>query len=530
MVTYTKTERAIVSTKNSKEFIASGDEKNNVSYCATSGNAVSATINTITLASGADNIYNNLVIEIVSGQGINQCRLITGFVSQVATITPEWNTIPDTTSIYIVHINSGICQNQTQNNTNITIKLSSTASSINNFYDNCVIKLLSDTIVGDVRHIHSYNGTTKLAVIEEPLIHYPDNTTLYIIYGESGDVNEATTNTITLAGDQSTYIQEKMYIHIYDGTGQGQLKQIININGDILTLSSNWDTNYVPDSTSKYNIFSGWGGEYDDIHKHAIATISAQIHINEGQKIIMKLCSAMQDYGKYENCRILEYNAMAPSNTHAIVLTTKYLMLKIISTGLPIDGYVQTIYNSYKSGKVTMQINDNISENNDCDLMRSVLMGQTVFGDFKNISATTTGQLSVSIDSPLDQFGNLKVVEPLQYLDLTFPYNYIHPHIVGTEFNNGGSVTASNSLAILNTSTNTTGTACLYTKKRARYTPGLAINLKFTAILNTPTATSTQIIGYGDQNNGLFVGYDGLVFGVLRRYGVISEVRRFTIS
>lgn len=77
------------------------------------GKAVSATLNTIVLdtnidpdrpdASDIDNFYNEYLIKIVSGTGSNQIRTITNYIglTKTATVSQNWTTIPDTSSIFI---------------------------------------------------------------------------------------------------------------------------------------------------------------------------------------------------------------------------------------------------------------------------------------------------------------------------------------------------------------------------------------------------------------------------------------------
>lgn len=60
---------------------------------------------TITLDSGAsatDDLYNGLVVEILGGTGAGQARLVTDYVgsTKVATVTPNWVTNPDSTSVF----------------------------------------------------------------------------------------------------------------------------------------------------------------------------------------------------------------------------------------------------------------------------------------------------------------------------------------------------------------------------------------------------------------------------------------------
>lgn len=66
-----------------------------------------ATATTVTLApfsSTVDNYYNNSVIRILSGPGMGQTRVISGYVgsTKVATISSAWSPLPDNTSKYAI--------------------------------------------------------------------------------------------------------------------------------------------------------------------------------------------------------------------------------------------------------------------------------------------------------------------------------------------------------------------------------------------------------------------------------------------
>ena len=79
-------------------------------YKTNTGNAVASTINTITLASTADQTagyYDNMTVYIRAGKGVGQLRTITSYggSDETATVSPNWddvNTYPDSTSIYDV--------------------------------------------------------------------------------------------------------------------------------------------------------------------------------------------------------------------------------------------------------------------------------------------------------------------------------------------------------------------------------------------------------------------------------------------
>lgn len=61
-------------------------------------------------ASATDNLYRGLKVVLASGTGAGQCRLISGYTgaSKVATVTPNWITTPDNTSVFIVAAWNGV--------------------------------------------------------------------------------------------------------------------------------------------------------------------------------------------------------------------------------------------------------------------------------------------------------------------------------------------------------------------------------------------------------------------------------------
>lgn len=72
-----------------------------------SGTAQAGASTTITLAAGAsatDDEYNGAIVEITSGTGSGQRRIISDYVgsTKVATVSAAWSTNPDATSVYVV--------------------------------------------------------------------------------------------------------------------------------------------------------------------------------------------------------------------------------------------------------------------------------------------------------------------------------------------------------------------------------------------------------------------------------------------
>lgn len=533
MVQFTNTERGVKSLLNSYNLNSSGDQKNNTAYNASSGTATSGSLSTIILESGSDNQYNNLVIEIINGHGEDQSRLITNLTSLVATVSPDWSIIPNSTSEYIIHCNSGVLPIQNQDHLQYTIKLATTASSIDNFYSHCSIKILEGNAKGNIVVIENYNGTTKIAILSTRTSKLPLNGSLYAIYGESGtstntgSANDATH--IVLDGNNSAYIKPYHYIEINGGTGVSQIRMISSISGNIIQVSQAWIT--IPDNTSEYTIFSGYASvRYENVIKHAIITSVVNINVLAGERAIMQNYSVIDNYGHGEIEKITEISSIYPMSVHAITVITEFFRLKIIGMGTNLNGHVQTIYNSYKSGKVTTQVDEHINGNNDCDLTRSVITGKTISGNYCNVNVDMEGNLNTNIINPTGGFGGITVIEPVQVLELTFINNFVNLTSVQTCILNGGSITSTKNIGCVSSGTSVNGLTYLQTIKKMRYVPGLGVLIRFSGIFTKPIVNSTQLIGYMDANDGLAFGYNGLDFGILFKHGGKSESRLLTIT
>jgi len=150
------------------------------------------------------------------------------------------------------------------------------------------------------------------------------------------------------------------------------------------------------------------------------------------------------------------------------------------------------------------------------NLGRNIIVGQDPAGTFRNVPTDTEGHLKINLHDPVTAFGDLRVAELTPKVHLTFPYN-INADIVDTTVANGGTVTAADSMAVVQTSAATNGEAEFSSRRVLTYRSGLGGMVRFTALFTTGVASSTQYIGVGDETDGFFFGYDGITFGILRR-------------
>lgn len=521
---FTNTERGVLAKHNNINLESTGNNINNSSYNKLEGYVQeNSTKISIVCGSGNDNEFNGCVLELITGRNRNCSRIISSFVNQTATLETPFNFKPNTNSYFIIHNWSGKLPKQNQDNPYSSVLLPETFQLFDNQFNNCFIKILEGSGNGQIRMVVDCSSNESILNLSSDWSQLPSEESLYVIYGESGICQDSDGTHITLYSLSSDYIKPNNYIEIYKGAGKGQIRKIKSF--DVISNQlevDEWDT--VPDNTSYYNIFGGWCGQYENVMKHAIITVTCDINIQNGERMVISLESSIDELGNNKKNKLAEVSSDINSSEHALTITTKYFRLKIVSMGYKLDGSIQTIFNSYKSGKLTSLIESPINENSNCELSRSVITAKTNIGVYQNISADRRGSLFTSIKSPLDAFGNISNTTPIQIAYLNFPYGFINPILCKYYFIKGASVNASDSLLYLNSGTGN-GKAILQSTKILKYHPGLAISILFTCLFSEPIDNSLQLIGYGNSSNGIFIGYNNLDLGILRRYGGKNEIR-----
>lgn len=234
-------------------------------------------------AGGLNNLYNGMLVRIVAGTGVGQCRVITNYNvnTKQALVDRDWVTAPDNTSIYeLIYANSPaltdnlnvtsaadsvvIHKGTAQGGTGTSITLDTGASSTDNIYNGNLISITSGTGAGQSRTIIAYNGATKVASVDKAWSVVPDLTSMFSIFAnttattfsDQGVAQAGTANTITLASTASTTnnVYNSSFVTILSGTGAGQTKEIISYVGAtrVATVDSPWSI--VPDPSSVYAV------------------------------------------------------------------------------------------------------------------------------------------------------------------------------------------------------------------------------------------------------------------------------------
>jgi hypothetical protein len=148
-----------------------------VSENITTGTAQAGALGSITLAAGAsgtDDIYNRMYVDLTGGTGSGQRRIITDYdgTTKVATVDTNWGTTPDNTSTYAIYIEDdiGTITNDTSitlDDTAIALGAGSYNYSIRRAFNPAANNIIDWTIVSNkivftdgIRTLRSWDGTT----------------------------------------------------------------------------------------------------------------------------------------------------------------------------------------------------------------------------------------------------------------------------------------------------------------------------------------------------------------------------------
>lgn len=168
----------------------------------------------------------------------------------------------------------------------------------------------------------------------------------------------------------------------------------------------------------------------------------------------------------------------------------------------------------FTKNKEKRTICDTVTESDVCSINRSVLAGRWI-DSYYNVDVTNDQKLCVDI--PKSAFGLLKVQEDHPVIQIDYIYD-LSTQIIDTSTANLGTVSASNTLAYINSGSATSSSAILQSKRVIKYKAGQGVNIMFTALFTAPGREGNiQLAGAGNTNNGYFFGYNGTRFGILRR-------------
>ena len=143
-------------------------------------------------------------------------------------------------------------------------------------------------------------------------------------------------------------------------------------------------------------------------------------------------------------------------------------------------------------------------------------MSQDIYGNY-----VQQNEVANIYGANVSPFGDLitNQLEPVVQLDFVYGIN-TQTGVSTTA--NSATVDTSSSRLRLQSGTNSAGSAIFNSRRIIKYRPGQGIIARFTPIFDTPQASSTQIWGVGNSDDGYFFGYNGTTFGILHRIRTVD--------
>lgn len=155
-------------------------------------------------------------------------------------------------------------------------------------------------------------------------------------------------------------------------------------------------------------------------------------------------------------------------------------------------------------------------------LTKATIVGQTPDRFFNPLRATADNVLRVRDDAH-EIFGSLITSTRVNQIEIRFDKTFNAAEITNTT-SGSGSATQTVGHAVYATGATNNGSARGVSVATIVYKVFNTIFAGFTASFVTPThASSFERIGPYDDNNGLFVGYEGTTFGVTLRSGAVDQ-------
>lgn len=149
---------------------------------------------------------------------------------------------------------------------------------------------------------------------------------------------------------------------------------------------------------------------------------------------------------------------------------------------------------------------------------------------YQRVTATEEDPVHINVQGPLTAFGEVSIAQLNPLIQLQFPYS-VNPRLLRELKAGSGAASVSASLLTLSTGTTTASDVLLESLEHAKYHPGQGGLARWTSIFQSSgTSGISAIMGIGNEEDGLFFGYDGTAFGILHRFEGKLEYRTLTFT
>lgn len=183
-------------------------------------------------------------------------------------------------------------------------------------------------------------------------------------------------------------------------------------------------------------------------------------------------------------------------------------------------------------GTLTSRLNDTVSATAVATLARAVLCGvDDNDTTYRNVGVTERNALEVETVGPLGAFGEVLTTHPEPRVQIDAVYGLRDTDTETLTDGSSGVASAANSVFSVATGTTIGGYAVIHSRRMIRYSPGQGVRVRFTAAFTSPgAANSLQLAGAFSAIDGLFFGYSGTSFGILRRIAGALQIVRLTVT
>lgn len=207
--------------------------------------------------------------------------------------------------------------------------------------------------------------------------------------------------------------------------------------------------------------------------------------------------------------------------TYSVAPVARYFKIRYKNgTSAQTQFLIQTSYKQHYTKPSSHRLADNLSSQDDAEVVQSVLVAKLPSGEFENIKTTTEGHLITDFaQNQKDAFDRLITVNATQIESFDHRITK-HPDdfdevITGSATSVLNATTAS---VDMTTTTGATDSVIRQTYRQFEYTRGNAQQALFSLNLNGgPKTNNNRYFGLGDGENGAFIGIDGTGFYVMYR-------------
>ncbi|MHB1953402.1 MAG: hypothetical protein ACYCOU_06595 [Sulfobacillus sp.] len=279
-------------------------------------------------------------------------------------------------------------------------------------------------------------------------------------------------------------------------------------------------------------------GTFENVVAYAEVTVLVVLNFAAGQSAQVVLYFSTD--GSIGNAvQVKEFFVKSANDAaHTMVVPGQYFQVQLLANlGTAANGAIQTIYHTGKSIGISTTVADQITENTDVSIARSVLTGQTAGGIFNNVGVlhadTFNYALEHAIRYPVSAFGDVRTQIPTPLVQATTMYDIIQPQVWMTERSGTQTVTSSGMVWSVVNGLNNGDYIHFVTVADAHYHPGQGMLVRFTALFpNGDLAGVKQLAGFGNVGNGFFFGYNdtGQGFGICHRQNQLAQVMQLTIT